>query len=66
LVRQVQHANTAQEVLELVEEMGLTAFHDLLCRTAWQYAASLTQEAYPLEILLLGKAGEILGRYPAE
>jgi len=66
LGRQVESANTAQEVLELMEEMGLTAFHDLLCRTAWQYAASMTQGAYPLEILLLGRAGEILGRYPAE
>ena len=66
LGRQVESANTAQEVLELMEEMGLTAFHDLLCCTAWQYAASMTQGAYPLEILLLGRAGEILGRYPAE
>ena len=31
-----------------------------------KYAASMTQGAYPLEILLLGRAGEILGRYPAE
>ena len=42
-----------------MEEMRLTAFHDLLCRTAWQYAASLTQGAYPLKILLLGKLDEI-------
>jgi cobalt-precorrin-5B (C1)-methyltransferase len=64
LVQHVQSANTAQEVSECMEETGLTTFHDLICHAAWQYAASITHEAYPLEILLLGKAGEILGRYP--
>jgi hypothetical protein len=42
---------------------GLTAFHDLVCQTAWTYAMSLTHRAYPLEVLLLGRAGEVLGRY---
>ena len=65
LAQHVQSANTAQEVSELMEEMGLTTFHDLICHAAWQYAAAITHGAYPLEILLLGKAGEILGRYPA-
>jgi cobalt-precorrin-5B (C1)-methyltransferase len=64
LVQQVQSANTAQEVSERMEAMGLTTFHDLMCRAAWQYAASITHEAYPLEILVLGRAGEVLGRYP--
>jgi hypothetical protein len=45
-------------------EAGLTTFHDLVCQTAWTYAMSLTQQAYPLEVLLLGRAGEVLGRYP--
>ena len=64
LVQQVQSANTAQEVSELMEEMGLTTFHDLICHAAWQYAASITHGAYPVEILVLGRAGEVLGRYP--
>jgi cobalt-precorrin-5B (C1)-methyltransferase len=64
LAQQVHAANTAQEVLELMSEAGLTAFHDLVCQTAWTYAMSLTHRAYPLEILLLGRAGEVLGRYP--
>jgi cobalt-precorrin-5B (C1)-methyltransferase len=64
LVQQVQRANSAQEVSELMAETGLTTFHDLVCHAAWQYAASLMHAAYPLEILTLGRAGEVLGRYP--
>src|SRR5262245_15755900 len=65
LVQQVQSANTAQEVSERMEEMGLTTFHDMVCHLAWQYAASITHGAYPLEILLLSRTGEVLGRCPA-
>jgi cobalt-precorrin-5B (C1)-methyltransferase len=64
LVQQVHAANTAQEVLELMLEAGLVAFHDLVCQTAWTYAMSLTHRAYPLEVLLLGRTGAVLGRYP--
>jgi len=64
LIQQVYGANTAQEVLELMAEAGLTAFHDLVCQAAWAYAMSLTHQAYPLEVLLLGRSGEVLGRYP--
>jgi cobalt-precorrin-5B (C1)-methyltransferase len=64
LVQQVQSANTAQEVSELMAETGLATFHDLMCQAAWQYAASLTHGAYALEVLVLGRAGEVLGRYP--
>ena len=64
LVEQVQGANTAQEVSELLSEAGLPTFHDLICQEAWSYAMSLTHQAYPLELLLLGRAGEVLGRYP--
>jgi len=65
LVRQVLRANTAQEVSDLMSEEGTVAFHDLLCHAAWRYATSLTQDAYALDVLLLGRAGEILGRYPS-
>jgi cobalt-precorrin-5B (C1)-methyltransferase len=65
LARQVRHANTAQEASDLLEESGLAAFHTLLCRDAWQYATSLMHGAYTLEVLLLGRKGEVLGRYPA-
>src|SRR5262249_19236438 len=64
VVQHVYGANTAQEVSELMAEPGLHTFHDLVCQHAWTYARSLTQKAYPLEILLLGRAGEVLGRYP--
>ncbi|MGE3539592.1 MAG: cobalt-precorrin-5B (C(1))-methyltransferase [Candidatus Tectimicrobiota bacterium] len=65
LLAQVQSANTAQEVSELLAAAGVSAFHDLVCQAAWTYAMSLTQQAYPLEIVMLGRAGEVLGRYPA-
>ena len=64
LVGQVRHANTAQEVSELLSEGGIGVFPDVLCHAAWRYATSLTQDAYALEVWLLGKAGEVLGRYP--
>jgi cobalt-precorrin-5B (C1)-methyltransferase len=64
LIQQVQGANTAQEVSELMSAAGLPTFHDLVCQAAWTYAMSLTHKAYPLEILLLGRAGQVLGRYP--
>ena len=64
LVGQVHSANTAQAVSELLAEGGIAAFPDLLCQAAWHYATSLTQDAYALEVWLLGKAGEVLGRYP--
>ena len=44
-------------------EARVKTFHDLLCRAAWEYAASLMHGAYTLEVLLLGRAGEVLGRY---
>lgn len=64
LVTQVQGANTAQEVSELLSAAGLPVFHDLVCQAAWTYAMELTQQAYPLDIVLMGRAGELLGRYP--
>jgi cobalt-precorrin-5B (C1)-methyltransferase len=64
LIGHVLRANTAQEVSELLFEGGITAFPDELCQAAWHYATSLTQDAYALEVWLLGKAGEVLGRYP--
>jgi cobalt-precorrin-5B (C1)-methyltransferase len=63
LLGRIRAANTAQETSELALAAGLVAFHDLLCRGAWQFAALLMQEAYTLEVLLLGKAGEVLGQY---
>jgi cobalt-precorrin-5B (C1)-methyltransferase len=63
LVRHTCSANTAQEVSELMSEAGVNTFHDLLCRAAWEYAASLMHGAYTLEVRLLGRAGEVLGRY---
>lgn len=64
LVREVLGANTAQEVSERMSGEGIVAFHDRLCHAAWHYATALTQDAYTLEVLLLGRTGEVLGQYP--
>jgi hypothetical protein len=42
---------------------GVPTFHDLVCRAAWEHAASLMHGAYTLEVLLLGRAGEVLGSH---
>jgi cobalt-precorrin-5B (C1)-methyltransferase len=63
LVQRTCDANTAQEVSELMSEAGVKTFYDLLCRAAWEYAASLMHRAYTLEVMLLGRAGEVLGSY---
>jgi cobalt-precorrin-5B (C1)-methyltransferase len=63
LIAHITSANTAREVSELIVQSGVNVFYDLLCYRAWEYAHSLTQGAYALEILLLGDQGEIWGRY---
>ena len=47
-------------------EASVQTFHDLLCRAAWEYATSLMHGAYTLEVLVMGRAGEVLGRYGDE
>jgi cobalt-precorrin-5B (C1)-methyltransferase len=66
LVRRTCSANTAQEVSELMAEASLNTFHDLLSRAAWEHATLLTHGAYTLEVLVMGRAGEVLGRYGAQ
>ncbi|MBM3226519.1 MAG: cobalt-precorrin-5B (C(1))-methyltransferase, partial [Candidatus Tectomicrobia bacterium] len=62
LVSQTRQANTAQEVSELMSTAQSAAFHDGLCQAAWAHAIRLIHSAYTCEVLLLGKAGEVLGR----
>ncbi len=61
LVMHARSANTAQEVSELMAEADGKTFHDLLGRAAWEYATSLMHGAYTLQVVVLGKAGEVLG-----
>jgi cobalt-precorrin-5B (C1)-methyltransferase len=63
LCSQILQANTAQAVSEMADEAGLTRFHARICQETWQFARSLTQDQYPLEVLLLGKHGDVLGQY---
>ena len=63
LIRRTCGANTAQEVSELMSEADVTTFHDLVCRAAWEYAASLMHGVYTLEVMLLSRTGKVLGSY---
>jgi cobalt-precorrin-5B (C1)-methyltransferase len=65
LLTQMRQANTAQAVSELASASGLSVFHDLMCQAAWQFGMSLTQGACAIDVLLLDRAGAVLGRYPA-
>ena len=62
LIEQIARANTAQEVSGLVRERGLPAFHPLICRRAWEFAATLAQGSLAVEIVLMSQDGDILGR----
>jgi cobalt-precorrin-5B (C1)-methyltransferase len=66
LLERMLNANTAQEVSDLALAANLESFHTLLCQAAWQFAASLLHGAYALDLLLVGKEGEVLGQYSRE
>jgi cobalt-precorrin-5B (C1)-methyltransferase len=62
LIEKISRANTAQEVAEMVGAAGLGEFFSVLCRKAWEFAASLVGAELTLEVYLTGQGGEILGR----
>jgi len=64
VVQRILHANTAQEVTEIALEADLASFHNDLCRQAHRVAPSFFDRELNLEVWLLGKDGDIIGRYP--
>jgi cobalt-precorrin-5B (C1)-methyltransferase len=64
LVEQIGRANTAQEVAEMVGADGPREFFVMLCRKAWDFAASLVGGSPAVEVYLTGQMGEVLGRHP--
>lgn len=64
LLARILTANTAQEVAEMIAAEGHLSFFSRLCEQAASFARGLAGEAFALEILLTGVAGEVLGRYP--
>ncbi|HTU19889.1 MAG TPA: cobalt-precorrin-5B (C(1))-methyltransferase [Gemmataceae bacterium] len=64
LLARIVAANTAQEVAEMILAGGPPAFFARLCEQAWSFARGIVGADLPLEVLLTGTAGEILGRYP--
>jgi cobalt-precorrin-5B (C1)-methyltransferase len=64
VVERIGRANTAQEVAEMVGAGGPREFFGVLCRKAWDFAASLVGESLAVEVYLTGQGGEVLGQYP--
>jgi cobalt-precorrin-5B (C1)-methyltransferase len=64
LLARIRVANTAQEVAEMIAVERLPTFFSRMCEHAWSFAHGLVGEAFSLEIVLTGVAGEVLGRYP--
>ncbi len=64
LVQRIRTANTAQEVLAIALEAGLTRLPHGVCGRAWQFARASVERSLALEVWLLGQDGDIIGRYP--
>jgi cobalt-precorrin-5B (C1)-methyltransferase len=62
LQARIRQANTAQEASSLMLAAGLTAFHTLICRRAWEFACGHLQLPFPMEVLLTGMDGALLAR----
>ncbi len=62
VVQRMRNANTAQEVTEIALEAGLANFHDDLCRKAHRFALTCFDRELGLDVWLLGKDGDVLGR----
>src|SRR5271157_825571 len=59
-VRLVLASNTAQEASDLLD----IAFHDLICRKAWEFGRSLWAASYDLEVYLTYRNGKVQGKHP--
>jgi cobalt-precorrin-5B (C1)-methyltransferase len=73
LTEPILAANTAQEVAELLDGTEARRFFALLTERAWHFGQRLLDAASrfsepglknSLEVIVVGRAGEILGRYP--
>jgi cobalt-precorrin-5B (C1)-methyltransferase len=66
VLERIRAANTAQEVADLLFAQGLDIFFERLAERAWQFAQRLINATFSLDVILLGRATEIWGRYPAQ
>jgi cobalt-precorrin-5B (C1)-methyltransferase len=64
LIEQIGRANTSQEVVDLIAAEGPAAFFDALCRKAREFANGLVGGACTVDVVLMGQAGQVLGRCP--
>jgi cobalt-precorrin-5B (C1)-methyltransferase len=61
VIGKIKHANTAQEVAELMVQHGSKRFFDLLCREAWNFGRSLVSTV-DLEIILMANDSTVLAQ----
>jgi cobalt-precorrin-5B (C1)-methyltransferase len=59
-VQLVLASNTAQEASDLLDG----AFHDLVCRRAWEFARSLSAATFDIDVYLTDRNGTVRGMYP--
>ena len=64
LLDRIRIANTAQEASDLVLQARLTEFHPRMCERAWQFAQTIVQDRYRLDVSVTGIHEQVLGRYP--
>jgi cobalt-precorrin-5B (C1)-methyltransferase len=64
VVDKILHANTAQEVAEIVLAGGPARFFDVLCEKAWACAAPLAPHVPVLFVCLMSQDGVVLGQFP--
>ncbi len=64
IIEQITHANTAQEVSELISDMGLHEFFHAICRRAWEFASTFLIGALTLDVYLTSQDGKVLAHYP--
>src|SRR5919108_2526777 len=66
LVMQIQEANTARHVSELIDKSGLNTFYDNLCKEVHVHLTKHSQSQLKIKIILLDFNGKIIGNYPKD
>jgi len=61
VIGKIRIANTAQEVAELMVQLGSQQFFDLLCEEAWKFGRSLVR-TFDLEFILMANDGTVLAQ----
>jgi cobalt-precorrin-5B (C1)-methyltransferase len=64
LVKKIMVANTARHVGELVDQLGLSMFYDVLCEEVYSHLTKYSPSELQIKIILLDFNGKIIGEFP--